>query len=234
MLKNMPSQHPEAEAKNIMCGSCQWFSAGFNGQTCQTTRNVKTTTLACSEFTSVLNDPFFNITQDKYIQGIREVLRSKKFKIDNNILDELKSYIINDNFSKYRFGTVQDLEASNLALKGIIQLRARVSTIHTSLMDIKYDFEELNNHCQLWLYSKYESIRDLKSEAMRKVILYRLLPEIIHIQKDLDKCLATAKYVENHLECNEQTLIKILNSSEKLWFSRERVGGTLKSFGFEG
>jgi hypothetical protein len=143
-------------------------------------------------------------------------------------LDELKSYVVDDNFTKYRFGTVQDLESINLTLKKIVQLRARVSSLFTSMIDIKYEFDELQNHCNLWLYSKYSLIRDLKSEGMRKIIVMRLLPEMINISKNIEKNMSTAKYIENHLECNEQTLIKILNSSEKLWFSRERVGGTLK------
>ena len=226
----IPERHPEAEAKNLMCGSCQWFASGFNGKTCQKTRLVEYNTLACKEFTLPLYDPFFEITGDKYIQGIRDVLRSNKFKIDDSILAEIRSYIVEDNFNKYRFGTSQDLECINLALKKIIQLRARVSALFTSMLDIKHEFEELHTHSQLWLYSKYALVRELKSEGMRKIIINRLLPEMIHISKNIDKNLATAKYIENHLECNEQTLIKILNSSEKLWFSRERVGGTLKGF----
>jgi len=230
MSEPMPETHPEAEAKHLMCGSCQWFASGFNGKTCQKSRLVKYDTLACKEFTLPLYDPFFEVTQDKYILGIREVLRSNKFKIDESIIAELRSYVVEDGFTKYKFGTTQELECINSVLKKIVQLRARVSALFTSMIDIKYDFDELSTHSQLWLYSKYQLIRDLKSEGMRKIIISRLLPETIHISKNLEKNMATAKYIENHLECNEQTLIKILNSSEKLWFSRERVGGTLKGF----
>jgi hypothetical protein len=224
----MPAKHPEADAKNIMCGSCQWFLAGFNGKNCQTVRGVKYNTAACKEFTLPLSDPYFHIIQDKYIQGIREVLASSKFKIDASILEELRSYIIDDDFTKFRFGTVQDLEAMNLSLKKIIQLRSRVSTIYTSMMDIKHEYEELQYHCQLWLVSKYEIIRDLKSEGLRKVVTLRLLPEMINISKNIDKNIIVAKHIDDRLESNERTLSKILSSSEKLWFSRERVGGVLK------
>jgi hypothetical protein len=225
----IPEKHPEADSKRIMCGSCQWFSAGF-GKTCQTTRGVAFDALACREFTVPLEDPYFFITQDKYIQGIREVFRSNRFKIDASILEEIKSYIVDDNFNKYKFGTTQDLESINNTLKKIIQFRARISNLYTSMLDIKHEFDELMSHSQLWLISKYAIIRELKSESLRKIVFLRLLPEMIHISKNIEKNLATAKYVENHLECNEQTLIKILNSSEKLWFSRERVGGPLKGF----
>jgi hypothetical protein len=228
-MSKYPGKHPEADAKHIMCGSCFWFTAGFDGKNCQKLRTVEVTTPACIEFTLPLEDPFIEITKDKYISGIREVLRSNKFKIDESILQELRSYVIEDNFAKNRFGTQQDLEAMNLTLKRLIQHRARLSNIFTSLIDIRHEFDELIDHSHLWLYSKYSIIRDLKSENMRKTICMRILPETIAISKQLEKYMATAKYIENHLECNEQTLIKILNSSEKLWFSRERVGGTLKS-----
>jgi len=223
LQEKMPQQHPEAEAKSLMCGSCQWFTAGFNGNTCQKTRMVSFDTLACKEFTLPLDDPFYPIVQDKYIQGIREALRSPKFLIDESILIEMRGYIIEDDFLKYKFGSKQDLEAINITLKKIIQLRSRISTIFTSLIDVKYEFDELQNHTNLWLYSKYNTIRELKNDIMRKAILMRILPEIIDISKTIDKNMATAKYIEEHLENNERTLSKILGSSEKLWFAREKV-----------
>jgi len=220
--QEMPPVHPEAEAKSLMCGSCQWFISGFNGNNCQKTRYVTFDTIACREFTLPLDDPFFPIVQDKYIQGVRESIRSPRFTIDNSILVEMQGYIIDDDFTKYRFGTKQDLEAINITLKKIIQLRARMSTLFTSLIDIKYELEELLDHSNLWLYSKYASIRELKNENMRKAILLRIIPEVIDISKNLEKNMATAKYVERHLENNEMTLAKILGSSEKLWFSKEK------------
>ena len=221
--QEMPPQHPEAEARSIMCGSCQWFASGFNGANCQKTRSVSIDTLACREFTFPLDDPFFPIIQDKYIQGIRENLRSHKFLIDDSILVEMRGYIIEDDFLKYKFGTKQDLEAINITLKKVIQLRSRISTIYTSLIDIKYEFEELQNHSNLWLQSKYESIRDLKNESIRKAVMFRVVPELVEISKNIEKNMTTAKYIENHLEKNETTLSKILSSSEKLWFSKERI-----------
>ena len=43
-----------------------------------------------------------------------------------------------------------------------------------------------------------------------------------NINKTIEKNLVTAKHIEDHLENNERTLSKILGSSEKLWFSRDR------------
>ena len=222
-LQEKPPQHPEAEARSMMCGSCQWFTAGFNGANCQKIRSVTFDSLACREFTTPFEDPFQPIVLDKYIQGVRESLRSPRFLIDESILTEIRGYIIEDDFTKYKYGSKQDLEAINNTLKKIIQLRSRISTIYTSLIDVKYEFEELQNHCNLWLHSKYESVRDLKNESIRKAVLMRIAPEIIDISKNLEKNMAAAKYIENHLEKNEMTLGKILSSSEKLWFSKEKM-----------
>jgi len=218
-----PPQHPEAEAKSMMCGSCQWFAAGFNGANCQKIRLVTFDSIACREFVLPFDDPFQPIIQDKYIQGVREALRSPKFLIDESILTEIRGYIIEDDFTKYRYGTKQDLEAINTTLKRVIQLRSRISTIYTSLIDIKYEFEELQNHCNLWLHAKYDSIRELKNESIRKAVLFRIVPEVIDISKNIEKNMTAAKYIENHLEKNEMTLGKILSSSEKLWFVKEKV-----------
>lgn len=221
--EKMPPQHSEAEAKSLMCGSCQWFSVGFNGANCQKIRSVEFNTMACREFTLLLEDPFYDIvTKDKYIQGIRDEMRSPKYIIDDSILVEMRSYVVEDDFAKNSFGTTQDLEAINVTLKKIIQFRARISTLYTSLIDVKYEFEELQKHSDLWLYSKYSCIRELKNESMRKAAMMRILPESIDITKTLEKNLVTAKYVEEHLDNNERTLTKILGSSEKLWFSKEK------------
>jgi hypothetical protein len=220
----MPPSHPEAEAKNLRCGCCQWYSAGFNGITCKQLRSVEVDTVACREYTEPLDDPFMEIVvKDKYIQGIRESLKSPKFIIDDSILVEMRGYIIEDDFLKYKFGSKQDLEAINNTLKKIVQLRSRISTIFTSLIDIKYEFDEILNHTNLWLYSKYGLIRDLKNDSLRKAVFMRILPEIIDITKNIEKNMATAKYIEDHLENNERTLSKILGSSEKLWFVKEKI-----------
>lgn len=231
----VPQTHPEAEVKNLTCPSCYWYTMGFDGRNCQNVRNVSSSTLACIEYLHPMDmqDPFMPIIQDKYIQGIRQVLKSNKFKIDPSVLDELRGYIIEDDFSSYRFGTQQEIEAIANTLKKVIQLRSRTSQLYTSMIDIKYEYDELQTHCLLWLYSKYAIIRDLKSEGMRKVIVSRIIPESIHIGKNIDRNIMTAKHVDEKLESNERTLSKILGSSEKLWFSRERVGGALKGFSYE-
>ncbi len=204
MPKNMPPVHPEAELRSLVCGSCQWYMAGFEGDNCQRRRGVEVDTPACQEYTIPMEDPFYEIIRDKYIQRIRREIVSERFKIDSSIIVELRSYIQTENLNKYKFGTQQDLEGINTFVKKIIYYRARVSNIYTSLLDVKYDFDEVISHANLWLYSKYPVVQTLKNETARRSAFQRIMPEMIEVQKDIDKNLATAKYIDDYLDSNER------------------------------
>jgi len=223
MIEPMPPAHPEADARNLVCGSCQWFSAGFNGQTCQITRNVELITKACQEYTLPLNDPFKPMIFDKYIMGIRAELNNPKYNIEVGIVQELKKYVEeNSNLLKFQFGSKQDMEGITSFLKRVVALRSRVSTLYTGLVDIKHDFDELVEYATVWLFSKYQIFRDLKNEASRKTAFNRILPELVVIRKNITKATTIAQYVDERIDANERTLGKILSSSEKLWFSKDR------------
>jgi len=220
-LEAMPAAHPEAEGKNLTCGSCQWFTAGYKGNHCQKRRGVDHHTLACKEYTLPLEDPFMDIIQDKYIQGIRRNLRTNRFKVDVSITEELRSAVIGDDLIQGTFGSKQDLEGIAEVLRKVISLRSRVSTIYTSLLDVKHEMEEVIQHCHMWLYSKYSShMKELKNDTMRKSAIHRVLPELMHLQKVVEGNLALAKYTDDRLDANERTLSKIIGSSEKLYFSK--------------
>jgi hypothetical protein len=222
----MPKPHPEAEAKQLICGSCQWFTAGFGGKNCQITRQVSINTTACVEYQKPLADPFQALASDKVIQEIRGRLREPKFTIDHvAILDELKSYIVGEQLGTNQFGTRQDIEGICDHLRRVVTYRARISTIYTSLLDIRHDYEELVGYAHSWLYTKYQVVRDLKNEMSREAVFSRLFPESVRILRDLNKSTTVAKYLDEKLESAERTLGRILSSSEKLWFSREIGGG---------
>jgi hypothetical protein len=222
---DMPPKHPEADLKSLACGSCQWFAAGYGGANCRELRKVRPDTPACTEFELPMEDPFSAAVRDKYIQGIRRQVVSERFVVESGILDELRSYIREENLNKYRFGTQQDLEGVCTYLKNIVYFRARVSNIYTGLLDVKHEFDEIASHASLWLYSKYAPVmQGLRNEAARKAALHRILPEMIEVQKQIDKTMAAAKHVDDFLDANERACSKILSSSERLWFSREHKG----------
>lgn len=221
-LEKKPRDHPQAKDKNLTCGTCQWFSAGFKGGSCRKLRGVEISSIACVEYTERLKDVFHEITQDKYIQGIKDSFNHPRWKIDTSLLEELRGYIISDDLLSKRYGTQQDLEAVAVALKKVIAYRSRVSTIYTSILDLHYELKELQSHINLWLYSKYAKVRELKNDTMRKAAIERLVPEMVAVQKDIDKTLALAKYLDEKLGENDWTLRAILSSAEKLWYSTSK------------
>ena len=227
---NYPGQHPEAEAEDVRCGMCQWFKAGFNNSgDCNKSRDVQADTYACVEYTQPLLDSFQDIATDKYIIGIRQKLRTNRFRLDGeSILEELRSYIIEQDLTKSKLGTKQDLQQVNGYLRLIIANRSRVSTIYTSLIDNRHELEELEHYAELWLYSHYAKMTNLKNESMRRSAMFRIIPELVPIKKTLKKLMATAEYIDKKLDTAEHTLAKILSSSEKLLFSNERLLGSVK------
>jgi hypothetical protein len=217
----MPPTHPEAATKDLTCGRCQWLNSGFNGQNCFLSRQVELTTPACIEFTERLKDPFHEILRDKYILGIREALKTRKYNLNESLVDELRGYIVEDNLSDLNYGDSKDIVRLSRILGEIISHRGRVTTIYTQALETKYDMEEMSDQISLWLYSKYAVIRELKNEVQRKAAENRLLPELMPIRKNLHKVLDLAAHLDNRLDATERTIRTILDSTEKLWYSKE-------------
>jgi len=222
-FEKMPDVHPEATHYSYNCGSCQWFTGGFNGN-CQTRRGVEIATKACIEYTEPLKDYFQEITVDKYILDIRKDIAEGDYFIEDRLLEEVRSYLVHGDLSKYQFGTSQDLQAMTEFLKMIIQYRARVSNIYTSILDLKHNLEVRVCFASSWLNSKYSIIRNLKNEGQRKAALHRLIPGLILAQENLEKAISTTKFIDDKLDANERTLGKILSASEKLWFTKKGMG----------
>ena len=219
-------KHAKADSDNLTCGTCQWFAVGYNGQSCRKLRNVDISDEACIEYTELLDDPYQEIASDKFISGVREQLRHSRYRIDQSILEELKGYIINIEFAGAELGSRQDIEGVLNILKSVVAYSARVSNIYTAILDVNYEVEKLGNDANLWLFSKYAQIRDLKNEHTRKSVFNRLIPEYHITIKNIEKVLITAKYLDSKLDKSDRTLQAILRSSEKLWFSKNpQVGG---------
>jgi hypothetical protein len=218
----MPPPHSEAASKKLICGSCQWFNSGFDGTHCRKTREVLVDTPACIEFTALLKDPFHEVARDKNILKIREDLKHNRFKIDGGLLEELRGYIINEDFSKYRFGTQQDITHLQETLMRVVSYRARVSFIYTTTIDVQVELEAELLRAKMWLYSKYKVVQDLKNEEMREAAFHRLIPELIPIKTAINKLMLTARHLDEKLDKNDWTLRTILESIQKSHF-KDRI-----------
>ena len=220
---DFPGEHTEAEVRSLVCGACQWFYSGYDGNTCAKIRKVEPKTVACIEFTSKLKDPFSEIAKDKFILGLRDKLRLPRYKVADSFLIELQGYIVDDNFGDMSYGKQQDLIALSSGLAKIISHRSRVSLIYTQMIDLQHDIKKLQKEANMWLYSKYSSIRDLKNELMRESAMDRVIPELPGVVVPLEKIIATARYLDEKLDSNERTIRAILSSAEKLWYSTENL-----------
>lgn len=215
-----PQQHPEASKKSYTCGSCVWFTQGFAG-TCQTYRGITVSTPACVEYQQPSPDPLDEIYRDKYIIGLRESLKHPRFRLDQSLTQELTGYLLDEDLTRLHAGTLQDLTAIMDVLRKILSFRSRVSTIYTSVLDVKHELQEKENYATLWLYSKHSKLmKDVKNAPARKAAFDRVFPEMVSLWKMVDKLEATAKYVDDRLDANERLLTKILQSSERIWFSK--------------
>lgn len=217
---NYPKTHPD---KKLKCGSCQWFLSGYNGNNCRRVREVEADTQACVEFTAFLKDPFHALSQDKYILSLKEALKAARFRLSDDVVEELKGYILDQDFNDYRIGTDRDLQRLHESLLLIIQYQARVSQIFTMIIDTKHELEKIQRHFLMWLSSKYTVYKDLKNESLRKAACDRILPEIIPIQQNIDKVYSLAKYADETLEKNDWRIRAILGSADKHKFIERDV-----------
>jgi hypothetical protein len=168
-------------------------------------------------------DPFLSIAEDKTLESLSLALSSSKFKISDTLADEVKSYSISEDMLKNCFGSSQDIEAITQALKNVVIYRHRVSQIYTMLLDLYHDLDEIGSSVQTYLYRKYSVYRNLKNEIQRKAAVESAVPLFSKIHSKVSKLLEITKYIDEKLDKNEFTLRAILQSSERLWYSKEGI-----------
>lgn len=168
-------------------------------------------------------DPFTSISEDLTLVSIGAVLSGPKFKLSDSLIDELKSYCISEEMLKNSFGTSQDVEAIAQTLKNAVMYRHRVTQVYTMLLDLSHDLEELGSNVQTYMYRKYSVYRGLKNEIQRKAAVDTAIPVFSKISTKVSKLLDIAKFVDEKLDKNEFTLRAILQSSERLWYSKEGI-----------
>lgn len=215
----MPPKHPEADHKNLTCGSCQWFSAGYAGNNCQKTRGIEVLTPACIEFQVIQADPFSIFSKDKYIAGVRqELLNIKSSKIHENWRMELSGY--NLDIDNINFAAGQHAEVSSLkeSLKKIVGYRFRVTEIMSTIVVEETELEKLEEKVYVWLISKYPEVREYKNEKLKQVALSRSMPELIDIKYEVSKTLKLAKFIDGKLDKNDSTLQNLLKASASTYF----------------
>jgi D-ribose pyranose/furanose isomerase RbsD len=175
------------------------------------------------EDSSSIVDPFLQISQDVNLIELSTSLNSPRFMLSDSLLDELRHYSISEEMLNNSFGSSQDVQAITQCLKNVVIFRHRVGQIHTMLIDLHHDLEELNHTVQTYLYRKYSVYRNLKNEVQRNSAVDSALPDFYKVNSRVLKFLEIAKYVDEKLDKNEFTLRAILQSSERLLYSKEGI-----------
>lgn len=221
MYSLMPNKHPEADHKNLTCGSCQWFSAGYGGNNCQKIRGAEVLTPACIEYQPVQADPFSVYSRDKYIQGIKvELQKIMSSRVHDNWRSELANYNI-DVEKSLNFATSAHSESAAIkeSLKTIIGYRFRVTEIMSSVILDESELEKLEEKVYIWLVSKYPEVRDFKNEKLKQVALARAIPEMIDIKSEVNKTLKLAKFIDGKLDKNDATLRDLLKAASAMFYT---------------
>lgn len=220
---NMPDEHPEANLRKLTCGSCQWFTAGYKGSNCRKTRDVEPMTPACVEYTPIFEDPYHEASKDKYLVGVSSEIASEYYQIDQSIIKEMKDYIVNLEGAVGGMGRNAESNALNNKLKEIVAYRARVTTVTSDIIEIKSFLSEKVDNANMWLYSKYPFMMELRNEEQRRAAFDRILPTYRPVKTSLDRLQATVDLIDSKLDKNERTIRSILEANIKLVYSTDRI-----------
>jgi hypothetical protein len=216
----MPSKHPDADELSLRCGGCQWFASGHAGAECRKTREVALATEACVEYQELLPSIYSAMAGDKYIMQLAAAFSHPKLRIDMSLVDELKSYLIDENLN-FPHGSAADLEAISLSAKRMTIYKSRVASIYAAILEAKHDYEELCREAAAWLYAHYPAIRGLKNDAQRQAAFDKLFPDSIKVHESIRKLTAVADKVEDKLVYGEKCLKIISSTSERVYSSKE-------------
>lgn len=212
--------HLEAEKRKLVCGSCRWFSVGYKGITCQKTRKVVIDTPACVEYQEGIKDPWAIFRNDKYLHAMREdmvkVLETKSFE---GYITELSTYIVKIEKLDFALGQHQSAYHLQVGLQTVVGYRARVSEIFTTIIGYNKELEKFKEKAYVWLSSTYSEVREAKNEKAKEVALYRAIPELMELEKIIEKTLDIAKYVDGKLDKNDMTIGNMLKSVSTTYFS---------------
>lgn len=224
MTNKMPSTHPEAALKNLMCGSCQWFSAGYKGNTCQITRGVGINTVACIEYLPTMQDPYNVYSKDKYILGLRESLKSSLSEsIHKKWREEISGYNIDPSSINFAAGQHNEVESLKVMLKTVIEYRNRITEICSTLILEEGTLDEVEEKAYIWLVSKYEEVRDLKNEKQRQMVISRAMPEYVTIKHEIYRTSKLAKFIDDKLDKNDKTLMKLIDVAKSTYFNPNKI-----------
>lgn len=221
-----PKEHPLAQVKKLTCGSCQWFTAGYEGNNCQKLRGVVVDEPACYEYSEIKADPFAEMARDKYVQQIRsEIRETLKVEIYRNYATEVQKYLVHIQSYCATAGQAREAQVLKEALQVVVTCRYRVSEIFTVALDHESKLDKLKEKVYVWLLSRYPEMRDMKNEKLKQAAVYRVAPEILEFESEIGRLKKLAGYIDSKVDANDKTIQKILDAVRSTYFNPSKVVG---------
>lgn len=219
---NMPSPNGDARLK---CGGCRWFVTGFEGKTCQVTRQVLVDTRACVEFQPYKKSAFENIEKDKYITEMRKTMlvwteqtikqydrdiRAFKLISTRTQLKDPMSYISEDKLAE--LGHL--FEECQAAQERLLELRFNINDKCDELSSYTKDV-------QAYLFSQYQDyVQVLKNESERTAFYRAAAPELFRAQDKMEGLKTKVELTHEGLKSTHWALRGKLDAVLELWKAR--------------
>jgi hypothetical protein len=177
-------------------------------------------TPACVEWKEGIKDPWAVFRSDKYLLAMREdmmrVLETKSFE---GYITELSGYIVKIENLNFSLGQHQSAFHLQVGLQTVVGYRARVSEIFTTIIQYNKELEKFKEKAYVWLSSSYPEVREAKNEKAKEVALSRAIPELLELEKIIEKTLEVARYIDGKLDKNDMTIGNMLKSVSTTYFS---------------
>jgi flagellar biosynthesis chaperone FliJ len=219
---NMPTQNGDARLK---CGGCRWFVTGFEGKTCQITRQVVADTRACVEFQPYKPSPFANIEKDKYVLEMRKTMLVwteqtikqydrdiRAFKIVSNKapLKDAMSYVEDEKLAELG----QMFEECQAAQERLLDLRFNIN-------DKCQELQSFAKDVQAYLFSAYQDyVQVLKNESERAAFYRAAAPELFRAVDKMENLKTKIELTHETLKNAHWALRGKLDAVLELWKAR--------------
>jgi hypothetical protein len=220
MPVNLP--RPLGDPK-IKCIHCRWYHVGFEGNTCQKTRQVQADTPACIEYQAYRESPIAIIVRDKYLRDLEKSLQGFTSEYLKQVKVELKTYRLFKDRAKTSRDylsqeTMMEMAHQFEVLQGYIE---RVAEIKHDLIDTFVELQKAAKDAQSYLFTNYtETLRGLKNEAERGAYFRAGAPTLSKALESTEAVISMATEVYQCLKDAHFNMTRTQELALQLWASQ--------------
>jgi hypothetical protein len=140
------------------------------------------------------------VTDYRLEEPVLSILKSiKNIKVDESILEELKTYRVFSSSAKIKFiHGPEDFDTLFDVFETVQVQKDRVCEIQLKYMELKSNIDHLYNIVKNHLWLKPEII-ELKNDGQRNIIVSKVIPEIEERQHKINLIIASAELINKNL-----------------------------------